>query len=82
MRLKIARNSDVKMKKESTFIIYTETVEQETALRELADTLKIKVEVVDQNSYEPDFVAKIQESRTQVRTGKTVQIDLDDIWKE
>lgn len=70
------------MKKENTFIIHTETFEQETALKAFAEALKIKLEVAEESPYDPDFVAKIQESRDQVRGGKTVQINLDDIWKE
>ncbi len=81
-KIRTSKNYDVKMKKENTFIIHTETMEQETALKEFADTFKLRLEVADENFYDPDFVAKIQESRIQVRTGKTVQIDLDDIWKE
>ncbi len=44
--------------------------------------LKIKFEVAGKKSYDPDFVAKIKESRRQVQEGRTVKIDLDDIWKE
>lgn len=31
--------------------------------------------------YNPEFVAKILESQQQAREGKTVKIDLDEIWK-
>ncbi len=52
------------------------------ALKAFAKALKMKFEVTREESYDPDFVAKIQESRQQVREGKTVKIELDDLWKE
>ncbi len=70
------------MRTENTFIIYPETIEQENALKAFVKALKIRFEVAGKKSYDPDFVAKIQESRRQVQEGKTVKIDLDDIWKE
>ena len=44
--------------------------------------LKMKFEVTKEEHYDSDFVAKIQESRQQVKEGKTVKIELDDLWKE
>lgn len=69
------------MKKGNILIIHPETSEQETALKAFAKALNIKIEVADESPYDPDFMTKIQESRNQVRAGKTVKIDLDDIWK-
>ncbi len=37
---------------------------------------------VDNSSYNPEFVAKIERSRQQAKEGKTVKIELDGIWKE
>ena len=51
-------------------------------LKAFAKALKIKFEVTREESYDPDFVAKIQKSQQQVREGKTVKIDLGDLWKE
>ena len=45
------------------------------------EALKIKFEVAQESPYDPDFVAKIQKSRKQATEGKTVKIDLDEIWK-
>ncbi len=70
------------MKTENTFIIHTESTEQENALKAFAKALKMRVEVAREKPYDPDFVAKIQESRQQAKEGKTVKLDLDDIWKE
>ena len=49
---------------------------------QFAKALKMKFEVTREESYDPDFVAKIQESRQQAREGKTVKVELDDLWKE
>lgn len=70
------------MKTENTFIIHPETTEQENALKAFIKALKIKFEVSKEKPYDPDFVAKIKESRQQAKEGKTVKMDLDDIWKE
>ncbi len=45
------------------------------------EALKIKFEVTQSSSYDPEFVAKIEKSRKQAAEGKTVKISLDDIWK-
>ncbi|MGC9344721.1 MAG: DUF2683 family protein [Bacteroidales bacterium] len=42
---------------------------------------KIKFEVTQDSPYDPEFVAKIKNSRKQAAEGKTVKIDPDDIWK-
>lgn len=70
------------MKSEKIFILHPETTEQENALKAFIKELKIKFEVSKGQSYDPDFVAKIQESRRQVKEGRTTEMDLDDIWKE
>jgi hypothetical protein len=70
------------MKTENTFIIHPETIEQENALKAFVKALKIKFEVSTEKPYDTDFVAKIKESRQQANEGKTVKMDLDDIWKE
>lgn len=64
-------------------IAYTETPMQTDAIKAFMKALKIKFEVTKETEspYNPEFVAKIQKSRKQVSEGKTVKIDLDDIWK-
>ena len=34
-----------------------------------------------EEKYDPEFVAKIQESREQERNGQTVKIKTEDLWK-
>ena len=70
------------MKSDNAFVVYPETIEQEDALKALAKALKMKFEVTKEEHYDPDFVVKIQERRRQVKEGKTVKIELDDLWKE
>jgi hypothetical protein len=70
------------MKTDNTFIIHPETQEQENALKAFIEALNIKYKITSEKEYDPDFVAKIQESRKQAKEGKTVKVNLDDIWKE
>ena len=70
------------MKPENTFIIHTETTEQEDALKAFIKALKLKFEIAKESPYDPEFVAKINKSREQAAKGETIKMDLDDIWKE
>lgn len=69
------------MKPQDIFIAHPETDEQVNALKAIAKAFKMKFEVTKEKPYDPKFVAKIQESRQQAKEGKTVKIELDDIWK-
>lgn len=56
--------------------------EQEmSVIKAFFEALKIKFEVAKDSPYDPEFVDKIEKSRKQAAEGKTVKIDLDDIWK-
>lgn len=70
------------MKTDNAFIVYPETTEQEDALKAFVKALKMKFKVTKEENYDPDFITKIQESIQQVKEGKTVRIELDDLWKE
>ncbi len=63
------------MRTENTFIIHPETTEQENALKAFIKALKIKFEVSNEKPYNPDFVTKIEESRKQVKEGKTTRVE-------
>ncbi|MBO9612196.1 MAG: hypothetical protein J7619_05845 [Dyadobacter sp.] len=63
----------------TTLTIKTESEEVMNAVRALLNGFKVAFE--EASPYDPEFVAKIEKSRQQVREGKTVKIDLDDIWK-
>jgi hypothetical protein len=63
------------------FRAYTSNSQQIDAIKAFMKALKIKFEVANDSTYNPDFVKKIKNSQKQVDEGKTVKIDLDDIWK-
>lgn len=69
------------MKTETTFIIHTETTEQENALKAFAKALKMKFEVAREKSYDREFVAKIQESRKEHKEGKFTRVEKHDLQK-
>lgn len=54
------------MKAPGILIAQPQTTEQMEALRAFMQALKIKFEVKDEFSYDPDFVKKIEESREQI----------------
>jgi len=66
-----------------TIIIHPKNKEQSNLFEQLANALKVPFEKNKKESphYNPEFVAKMKESRQQAREGKTVKINLDDIWK-
>lgn len=72
------------MSKQGTFIAHPKTEEESKAIKAFLKALDINFEETteEESPYDPEFVAKIQKSRKQAREGKTVNIDLDDIWKE
>lgn len=61
---------------------HTEDASQIEAIKAVIKAFKIKFSISKTTStYDPDFVAKIEESRKQALDGKTVKINLDEIWK-
>ena len=64
-------------------IIHPKNKEQVSLFEQLAKTLKIPFEIKRQesNSYNADFESKMKESRKQAKEGKTVKINLDELWK-
>ncbi len=67
------------MEAENTFIIHPETKEQENALMAFIKALKIKFEVSKEQPYNPDFVAKVEESSKQAKEGKTTRVKKEDL---
>jgi hypothetical protein len=63
---------------ENTFIIHTDTPEQENALKAFVKTLKVKFEVTNK-PYNPEFVAKIRQSEKEIEEGKTVTVNKEDL---
>lgn len=59
-------------------------IDNDSQVKELKDFMnsrKIKFELVKDDEYDPEFVAKVQTSRQQARDGEFVKIDLDNIGK-
>ena len=70
------------IKTEKTFIVHPENTAQENALKAFMKALKMKFEIRKDQPYDPNFVDKIQKSREEFQEGKTLKVDLDEIWKE
>jgi len=70
------------MKTKEIFIAHPKTSEQINALRAFLQALKIKFEVSkEDDNYDPDFVAKIEESREQYKKGEYISVEKKDIKK-
>lgn len=70
------------MKTQDIFITHPQTEQEASTLKAIMKALKIKFEISKERPYNPDFVAKILESRQQIKEGKTVKMELSDIWEE
>jgi hypothetical protein len=62
-------------------IVHPSNEQEMSVIKAFFEALKIKFEVAKDSPYDPEFVDKIEKSRKQAAEGKTVKIDLDDIWK-
>ncbi len=65
------------MKTQDIFIAHPETSEQVAALKAFMQALKIKFEVAKEDSYNPEFVEKIMESKKQIAEGKFIEVKAD-----
>lgn len=62
-------------------IVHPSNAQEMSVIKAFFEALKIKFEIAKDSPYDPEFVDKIEKSRKQAAEGKTVKIDLDDIWK-
>lgn len=69
------------MKAQNVLIAHPSNANELSVIKAFFEALKIKFEVAQDSPYNTEFVNKIQKSRKQAAEGKTVKIDLDDIWK-
>ena len=62
---------------------FTNDNSQINAIKAVMKALKIKFEIskIENKPYNPEFVAKIKESKQQFKDGKFSTLSLDDIWK-
>lgn len=67
--------------KKQNIIVHPANEKELSIIKAYLSALKIKFEVAKESPYDPEFDAKINKSRKQAAEGKTVKIDLDNIWK-
>lgn len=69
------------MKHSNILIAHPSNKNELETIKAFFKALKIKFELANEDEYDEKFVSKIEKSRSQIKEGKTVKIDLDDIWK-
>lgn len=67
------------MKTQDIFIAHPQTSEQVTALKAFMEALKIKFEVAKEDTYNPDFVEKILESKRQIAQGNFTEVKKENL---
>jgi len=63
-----------------TLVIHPETKEQLAALKAFMKAFKITFEE-QKSPYNPDFVRIIQQGDEELKAGKGVKVDIDNLWK-
>jgi len=73
------------MKTSDIIIVHPDSVDKFEALKAFMKALKIKFEIPKgKATYDPDFVAMIQQGEKDLKSGKGKKVtlkDLDDLWK-
>jgi hypothetical protein len=63
-----------------TLIVHPENKEQLVALKAFMKALKISFEKA-KSPYDPEFVKMIQQGDEDLKAGKGVKVDIDNLWK-
>lgn len=68
-----------------TLIIHTED-DKIQIIKDFLNSIKVKFETKttskeEHSPYDPEFVAKIERSRQQLKEGKVTRIKIEDLWK-
>ena len=63
-----------------TLIVHPDSKEKLTTLKAFLKALKIPFEE-EKSPYNPEFVAKMLQGDEDIKSGRTKNITLDDIWK-
>ncbi|MGV1012194.1 MAG: DUF2683 family protein [Flavobacterium sp.] len=68
-----------------TLIIHAEA-DKVQIIKDFLNSIKVKFETKttsteDETPYDPEFVAKIERSRQQLKEGKVTRIKTEDLWK-
>ena len=66
------------MQTADTYIIHPSNSEQANALKAFAKALKLKFEIAEK-PYNPEFVAKIQKSKQEIKDGKVTRVKKEDL---
>jgi hypothetical protein len=69
----------------STFVVHLETEAQEKAVKAVLEALQINFEKeVDETEYIKSssvMVARLKQSEEDIKNGKGVKVDVDNLWK-
>ena len=65
--------------KNHSIIVHPANEEEISIIKEFFTAHKIKFEVSMEKPYDPEFVAKIQESRQQAKEGKVTRVKKEDL---
>ena len=67
------------METQDIFIAKPNSLEQVNALKAFMKALKIKFEITESDSYNPEFVAKIKQSKEQYYKGDYISVEEKDL---
>ena len=67
------------MKTDNIIIVHPQTDDQMNAIKAFMKALKIKFEVAKENSYNPDFVAKIEKSKKEFENDDFTRVEKNDL---
>ena len=63
-----------------TLVVHPENKEQLDAMKSFMKAFKISYEE-ETDSYDPEFVEMIKQGDRDLKAGKGVRVDIDDLWK-
>jgi len=67
------------MKTEEVITVHPQTIEQLNAIKAFMKALKIKFEISKEETYNPEFVEKILESKKQIDEGKFTEVKAENL---
>ena len=67
------------MKTQDILIVHPSNDEQVTVLKTILEALKIKFEISKEETYNPEFVKKILESKKQISEGKFTEVKAENL---
>lgn len=63
-----------------TLLVYPKKKKELQAVKAVLKALNIRFEAKTEEVYDPEFVAKIEESRREIAEGKGVKMDIKNLW--